>query len=88
MKLYKIPRGSLIKAQCSNKDGILGEFITFHHIDGMYSYCTVYGTKMEYVVHLSASTELVRVADYYIIKEIKDEIHNRGVDTEVEPVSK
>lgn len=69
MKLYEIPRGSLIRARTINKDtqDVLGEFITFHHVDGMYSYCTVYGSKMEHVVHLSVGTELKEVGDYYII---------------------
>jgi len=73
MRLYEIPRGSLIRAQTINQDTKekVGEFITFHHIDGAYSYCTVYGSKMEHVVHLGASTELKKVGDYYIIKPEK-----------------
>lgn len=57
MKLYEIPRGSRIKAETSNDKGKLGDFIIFHQLDGMYSYCTVEG-KPEEVCHLSASQEL------------------------------
>ena len=56
MKLYDIPEGSRIKAETSNEDGKLGDYITFHHLDGAYSYCTVEGKKD--VVHLSANQEL------------------------------
>lgn len=33
--------------------------VLFHHLDGMYSYCTIEGTKK--VVHLSASTPLIEI---------------------------
>lgn len=55
MKLYEIPKGSKIK---------IGEHnVTFHKIDGMYSYCTIDGT--EDVIHLSASANLTKVDDVY-----------------------
>lgn len=56
-KLYELPRGQNIKiddVECS--DG--STYIIFHHIDGMYSYCT---TEKGGVIHVSASTELVKV---------------------------
>lgn len=89
MKLYEIPRGSLIRAQTINSDTKekLGEFITFHHLDGMYSYCTVYGSKMEHVVHLSVSTELEKVGDYYVIKSDKKHDRTRA-NKRVKKVSK
>lgn len=66
MKLYEIPRGSRIKADTTNEDGTpLGDFIIFHHLDGAFSYCTVEGT--EEVCHLSASQQLEKEGDYYIM---------------------
>lgn len=68
MKLYDIPKGSRIKVETANDKGEkLGDFIIFHHLDGMYSYCTVEGT--EEAVHLGASTELKlsEEGDYYEI---------------------
>ena len=66
MKLYEIPEGSRIKAQCKQRDKILGEYIIFHHPDGMYSYCTVEGLPDE-VVHLGVLQELKKSneGDYY-----------------------
>lgn len=58
MKLYEIPRGSRIKAETTNSKGEkLGDFIIFHRIDGMYSYCTIEGLENE-PCHLSATQEL------------------------------
>ena len=56
MKLYEIPQGSRIKAETTNDAGKLGDYVIFHHLDGMYSYCTVEGT--DEVCHLSANQEL------------------------------
>ena len=50
MKLYECPRN----VQVILKDGN-NEIINFHHIDGMYSYCT--NQKGE-TVHLAAWTEV------------------------------
>lgn len=62
MKLYEIPEGSKIKID----EGI----ITFHHIDGMYSYCTFDdGLTEDSVVHLSANLPLKKVGDYYEIND-------------------
>lgn len=61
MKLYDIPKGSKIKIA----EGI----ITFHHLDGMYSYCTCDWVKEgeNNVAHISAATPLKKVGDYYEI---------------------
>jgi len=63
MKLYQIPGESRIKTETINETGKIGYFITFHHIDGMYSYCTVEGTGE--VCHLRADQELKKTGDYY-----------------------
>ena len=47
VKLYEVPRGSRIIV-----DGVV---LNFHHIDGMYSYCT---DDEDNVIHLSASIEV------------------------------
>ena len=47
MKLYEVPRDSLIQ--------VGDEFLIFHHIDGMYSYCT---NEDGDVFHLPAWTEV------------------------------
>lgn len=57
MKLYDIPKGSRIKAETSDDNGKLGDFIIFHHLDGMFSYCTVEGMP-DKVCHLAATQEL------------------------------
>lgn len=64
MKLYEIPRESRIKAETSNENGKLGDYIIFHKLDGMFSYCTVEG-KPDEVCHLSASQELKFNGDCY-----------------------
>lgn len=70
MKLYDIPKGSRIKAETSDSTGKLGDFIIFHKIDGMYSYCTVEGMK-DKVVHIGAFTELEKKEDYYVFAQDK-----------------
>lgn len=67
MKLYEIPRESKIKANCSNAKGkLIGDTITFHHTDGIYSYCTIDGVKPpNNVCHLSVMQELKLVGDFY-----------------------
>lgn len=59
MKLYDVPRNTRIKVL---DDGDIGyeETYAFHHIDGMYSYCT---TDKGEVVHLFAGTEVEIVPD-------------------------
>lgn len=69
VKLYNLPRGAgvKIKAECRNeKNEVIGNMITFHHTDGMYSYCTVDGVEGKpAVVHLSVMQELRKVGDIY-----------------------
>ena len=51
MKLYEIPKKSIIDCECD--DG--STYITFNHLDGMYSHCT---TEKGGTVHLGTHTEL------------------------------
>lgn len=51
VKLYDAPRNSVVQP-LFNLDLVLN----FHHVDGMYSLCTLFGT--EDVAHLGASTEV------------------------------
>jgi hypothetical protein len=59
MKLYEVPRNSVVKLPS-------GEIINFHHVDGMYSYCTTW--KKE-ACHISASAEVEVIGP---IKEEQD----------------
>ena len=52
--LYEVPKGSLI---C-----IGGHLLTFHRVDGMYSYCT---DKDGVVVHIACWTEYRKNGDVY-----------------------
>ncbi len=61
MKLHDIPKGSKIFGYIEGNEG---RFLIFHHLDGMYSYCT---SEHGSVVHLSAVTPLDKVEDGYII---------------------
>ena len=64
MKLYDIPKGSKIK----DKRG----WITFDHIDGIYSFCTVdWVESPDNVCHISAWADLTKEGDHYIINETK-----------------
>lgn len=64
--LSDIKRGSKIICEVKNDSGqVIGNTVTFHHLDGMYSYCTVDGVDENNVVHLSASQKLKKVGDYY-----------------------
>lgn len=67
-KLHEIPRNSKIYGFA-----VLGEdedesVIIFNHIDGAYSHCHIEG-KEDKVVHLSASTPLVKYKDGYKLDE-------------------
>ena len=68
MELHEIPRGSRIKTTLTSGREV---FITFHHLDGMYSYCTLDdgNPDTENVIHLSRFTPLEKVDDYYVIKD-------------------
>lgn len=52
MKLYEVPRNTKIKLKDS--DGNYHYYL-FHHVDGMYSYCT---DAEERVVHFAAWAEV------------------------------
>ena len=70
MRLYDIPKGSRIKVETIQDGKKLGDFIIFHHLDGMYSYCTVEGTKE--VCHLGGGQKLKKSKDgdyYELVKE-------------------
>lgn len=58
MKLYEVPRRSRIKLQD-------GKELDFHHIDGMYSYCTDEGKP----VHIAAWTD-VEIVNHYEQKPV------------------
>jgi len=61
MKLYEIPEGSKIMAECS--DG--SKYIIFNHLDGMYSHCT---TENGATAHLAGGQELKKKKDHYILQ--------------------
>lgn len=74
MKLYQIPRESKLKVSVTRPWGdgrvlVKDEIVTFHHLDGAYSYIT---TDDGDVLHLSASTPLRKEDDYYVIDERKE----------------
>lgn len=60
MKLHELKKGSIIK--CEVSDG--SEFVTFDHVDGMYSVCI---SEKANSVQLSANTPLRKVAEHYEI---------------------
>lgn len=60
MKLYELPRDKGIRIKAETRainEQKLGDYIIFHHIDGMYSYCTVENAPGE-ICHLSANQEI------------------------------
>jgi len=54
MKLYECPRNVLVRSLETEEGDEPLEF-KFHHVDGMYSYCTLENGE---VVHLAAWTEV------------------------------
>lgn len=63
IKLYNLPQrveGGL-KIHGLKDDEGKDVVVLFHHLDGMYSYCTVEGTDK--IVHLSAITPLVTLGE-------------------------
>ena len=55
MKLYEVPKNTMVRHPNINN----GEPFKFHHVDGMYSYCTL---KDNSILHLAA-WEDVEVVD-------------------------
>jgi len=68
MKLYEIPKNSPLRVTVSDYGGDNGsvDLATFHHLDGMYSYCE---TSDGQPFHLMADTEMELVDGRYEIKE-------------------
>jgi len=68
-KLYEIPNGSKLRVelQVIGEDEYRLRLCTFHHVDGMYSLCTVDGEDETF--HLSVSTPLKLVDGAYEIEE-------------------
>ena len=54
VKLYEVPKNSRIRIEGLEVNGVPVEELNFHHVDGMYSYCT---TDDNNVIHLAAWTE-------------------------------
>lgn len=66
MKLYDLPRGSKMRIEFSDPVGTWD--CTFHHLDGMYSYCTIdNGDEQQPPFHLKATTPMKKVGDHYEI---------------------
>lgn len=64
LKLYDIPRESKLSLEIDGKY----ETVTFHNLDGMYSYCTVdTGPNQGKVCHLAAWTPLRKINDIYML---------------------
>ena len=65
MKLYDLPRddevGTKIYTDVYNEEA----YVRFHHLDGMYSYCTVDGGG---VAHIAASAPIEVYKDGYRIQ--------------------
>jgi hypothetical protein len=60
MKLYEVPKNTdiVVPAFPDGASGTIGPwYLHFHHVDGMYSYCTDPAANNE-VVHLAAWTEV------------------------------
>jgi len=56
MRLYEIPKDSII--ECEVSDG--SKYLQFYHVDGSYSYCV---SEKGALCHLYAMTELVHIKD-------------------------
>ena len=54
IKLYEVPKNSRIRIEGLEVNGVLTEELNFHHVDGMYSYCT---TDDDEIVHIAAFAE-------------------------------
>lgn len=73
MRLYQLERDKGVKLKLPlslNGGDEKDEFVTFHHTDGLYSFCTVDSLpKGKNVVHLGVMTKLKPEGDYYILDE-------------------
>lgn len=66
--LQDIPEGSEIHAITNLSVDGKKSVIKFHHLDGMYSYCTIQGAEPgKNTIHLSFATPLIKVDDHYEI---------------------
>jgi parallel beta-helix repeat protein len=70
--LIDIPQNSKIICDCT--DG--SKYVIFHHIDGMYSFCT---TENGNTVHLYCMTKLKQSNDSYVIENNTISLKNFGV---------
>lgn len=69
MKLYELKMPVKLRVWTMD-DGVVHE-ATCHHLDGMYSYCTLDDKKTNNVFHLSTHTPMVLVDGRYEIGEDK-----------------
>lgn len=76
IKLFNLPQrvegGIKIHGFRSELEGSEEQTLRFHHLDGMYSYCTIDGHD-DHIVHLSASTPLVELGNDEYQIEYPDE---------------
>lgn len=64
--LFEIPEGSKIHVIASvhgSKEAPKPHLATFHHLDGMYSFCTIDDMEEDNVFHLSGRTPLKKRTD-------------------------
>lgn len=77
LKLYNLPQRveGGIKIHGFKGDDDKDVVLRFHHLDGMYSYCTVEGT--DHIVNLKATTPLVEMEDgeYKIDEEAEEKTY-------------
>jgi len=91
VSLQDIPEGSEIHAITNLSVDGKKSIIKFHHLDGMYSYCTIKGAEPGHnTIHLSFSTPLIKVDDHYEIAgdEANDSIGEIDADADMPPMDK
>lgn len=71
MKLYEVPRNSKMMIEFEGYEGL--QPCLFHHVDGMYSYCTFGEGDDKKIFHLSVSTPMKKVGGHYEIDIPKEE---------------
>lgn len=71
IRLYELPRDKNVKLKLSmsiNGGEEQLETVTFHHVDGMYSFCTIDRLpEGKNVIHPAAFTSLVKEGDFYFL---------------------